>query len=244
MQDWEKEKYLKEEFVRVKIHRGWLPIRKLHKICVTHEAVILGGYVRWMCSTRNNPAPPKDVDIYCPDEDVFKSMREAFAAEELVIKNENDIAIAYNKPEHPHWLFCCPQIQLIKPIREGVIVTNGSMEEILKNFDFTVVRIGIDSHISNGALADPDFIEDEKAMRLRIKNIHCPISSMYRVMKYKEKGYFPSTGLILKLFLDWEERPMETKEKIIAFYKKLEEDDKSVSKEDIEEMERLMRLID
>jgi len=238
----ERDKFKEEKFVTVPVYRGFLPIKQLYYLCEENDAIILGGYVRWMCSPNINPAKPGDVDVYCPEDKIFERMKSTLAKANLGIKNENDIAIAYIRPTHPNPFFTCPTIQLIKPMREGVIVTDGDMEEIIKNFDFTVIRIGLFN--ARDATADPQFIEDELASRLRIKNIHCPISSMYRVMKYRAKGYWPSTGLLLKLFLDWEERPEETKMKILTFYKKLEEDEKSVTAEQIDEMEALMRLID
>jgi hypothetical protein len=111
------------------------------------------------------------------------------------------------------------------------------METILENFDFTVVRIGLSN--PEVALADADFMHDEEKHQLRIKNIHCPISSTYRVMKYRSKGYWPPTLEILKLFFDWDERDEEYKMNIFQFFQK-----EDPTKEEIDEMERLMRVFD
>ena len=128
-------------------------------------------------------------------------------------------------------------MQLIKPMEEGVIITKGDVEIILQNFDFTVVRIGLVNQTC--ALADADFLHDEAKKFLRIKNIHCPISSTYRVMKYNRKGYWPSTGQIVKLFLDWDDRTPEYKSKIIEFLNKTDP-----TADEIDEMEKMMRMID
>ena len=108
-----------------------------------------------------------------------------------------------------------PTLQLIKPVEEGAIVAVGEMEDILNNFDFTVVRCGLIS--STEIMADIDFLKDEQKHILRIKNIHCPISSMLRCMKYSRKGYCIKPMEVLKLFADWDNRNDEYKERLYDF---------------------------
>jgi hypothetical protein len=58
-------------------------------------------------------------------------------------------------------------------------------------------------------------------------------------MKYRSKGYWPPTLEILKLFFDWDERDEEYKMNIFQFFQK-----EDPTKEEIDEMERLMRVFD
>ena len=233
-----KEVYKSQEgWVEIPVVRGFTEIQKLFKMVDAVGAMILGGYVRYMCSPAKKVTPASDVDVYCPSEVVFEALRNNFKSKKFKMKTENDLALSYESFDKDHEFFGCPQVQLIKPMEEGVVVTMGDMEKILDNFDFTVVRIGL--HNTTQALADADFMHDEEKHILRIKNIHCPISSTYRVMKYYRKGYWPTTRQILKLFLDWDERGEEYKMKIIEFFQK-----EDPSEEEIIDMERLMRVFD
>lgn len=128
---------------------------------------------------------------------------------------------------------------MIKPIREGKIVASGEMKEILENFDFTVIRCGFTS--SQEILVDADFLHDEERKILRLKNIHCPISSTLRCMKYAAKGYWLKPFETLKLFLDWDSRSDEYRNKLVDFLEKSKEGE-GLSKEDITELEALMRI--
>ena len=212
-----KERYKSQDgFVKVPVVRGFTEIGKLYNLIMHRKAMILGGYVRYMCSPAKKVVPAADVDVYCEDKETFEGLRQLFKEKQFKMKAENDLALTYEPFDKDHFMFGCPQVQLIKPMEEGVVVTEGGMEKILENFDFTVVRIGLID--SSQALADADFMHDEEKHQLRIKNIHCPISSSYRVMKYRMKGYWPPTFEILRLFLDWDERDEEYKQKIWEFF--------------------------
>ena len=196
------------------IVRGFGDIQKLYEIVTPLGGYIAGGYVRYCASPLPKPKPYSDVDVYCVDENAFNRIREELD-EWLTVKYSNPIMIHYHKPSgksraknhERNPFFSCPSIQLIKPIKRGRLVANGTLEEIIQNFDFSVVRAGIISPTK--ALVDEDFIKDESKGRLVIKNIHCPISSSLRVAKYISKGYKIRHLEVLKLFLDWEERPEE-----------------------------------
>jgi len=238
-----KERYKSQDgFIKVPVYRGFNEIENLwlHLTQQNSNCIMLGGYIRYMCSPHPNPTPASDLDLYCPDKEDFSKMIKYFKKMEMVIKHENDVAISYEVFDFKHPFFPCPEVQLIKPMAEGVIVTQGNLEEIISNFDFSVIRIGLlDPH---EALADADFLHDEADKLLRIKNIHCPVSSLYRVMKYRLKGYWPPSSLIVKILQDWNDREDSYKEEIIEFFKKAEED--KLSQEEIDKVERLLRLTD
>lgn len=185
-----------------------------------YDIYICGGYVRWMCSPRRTPVPPSDIDIYCKTMDVYNQVKSHLMSS-LSTKNSNDISITFFRPINTaDALFGLNEIQLIQPMKKGAIVTEGSLQEILHNFDFTIARIGIDYQLweNKSALADSDFDRDELAKKLIFKNIHCPVSSLFRCTKYCNKGYRLKTSEIIKLFLDWEKRTPEYRKEIVSFF--------------------------
>lgn len=228
------------EFTTVPIVRGFMEISHLYKDVTELGGIICGGYVRYCCSPRPNPVPGSDVDIYCKTDEVYDALKNWFQMIKLESKHENDICITYKRPKEGTYAYA-PPIQLIKPIREGKIVANGTMEEILSNFDFSVIRIGILSPTT--AMADKDFLEDEKKMLLRLNNIHCPISSTMRCMKYAKKGYWIRPYEVLKLFSDWESRSDSYRMKVADFLTKSFKGGKdSLTKKEVEELEALLKI--
>lgn len=233
-----RERYISQEgFVRVPVYRGFTEINKLYLKISPHGAIVLGGYVRYMCSPLLKPVPAMDIDIYSPTQAVFDEVIKELKEIGCEVKKENDLAILYKPFKKNHPLFPCPSLNLVKPMAVGSVVTQGDLETILENFDFTVARIGLLS--PEEALADADFLHDEGRKFLRIKNIHCPVSTLYRVMKYNRKGYWPSTLQTIKILTDWENRSPEYRMKIIAFLQK-----ENPTQEEIDEMEKMMRVFD
>lgn len=240
-----KEKYKsKEGFEEVSILRGHYELGPLWEVLefdsLNTKTFVCGGFARWSCSVANKLEMPGDLDIYCQDENTYKIARQLLESY-TKLHAENDIACSFKKPEgYDNPLFRVPKIQLIKPVVEGAIVATGDLDWILQNFDFTVVRVGIDYERwkREVALADADFLHDEREKILRIKNIHCPISSSYRCIKYAKKGYWIPANQILELFLDWENRDDEYRGKIIEFLHSEEE----LTQEDVDQLERMMRF--
>jgi len=233
-----KETYISQEgWKRVPVYRGFTEISKLYDMVYKRNGIILGGYVRYMCSPCKKLVQAGDIDVYSPNTAVFNHLLERFGKANFEVKNQNDLAITYKPFERDHRMFGCPKVQLVKPMEEGVVVTQGDMETILENFDFTVVRIGLMNR--DEARADADFLHDEEKKFLRIKNIHCPISTLYRIMKYNRKGYWPSSKQVLKVFLDWDGRDEEYKMKIIEFLAK-----EDPTQDEIDELEKMMRVFD
>lgn len=205
-----------------------IPIKRLgdlHKVWnvldeFKEDIYICGGYARWMCSPISIPVLPKDIDIYCKTIDIYnrvKTKLRGFCA----VKHSNDVSTTYFKPNNPNSpLFGLKELQLITPMKKGAVVTEGSLDEILQNFDFTIARIGIDYTLwtTGRASADSDFDRDESGHRLVFKNIHCPVSSLFRCIKYCGRGYKIKTAEIIKLFLDWENRTPEYRKEIVDFF--------------------------
>ena len=230
----------KDGFVKVKVIRGFSEIKNLCYDLGQFKCFICGGYVRYMASPQFTPVPASDVDIYCESEEVAEEVKKFMEKQGLTVRHENNISITYqNITDHDHKWFGTPTVQLVKPMEEGKVVSVGNMEKILENFDFTVIRAGLLSE--NGALVDADFLHDEKAKTLRLKNIHCPISSMLRCMKYSKKGYWLPPTQSLKLLLDWDNRDDGYRTKIVEYLEKANEGE-GLTQEEIDELEKLMRI--
>jgi hypothetical protein len=231
-------------FGLVHIRRGLKPIQPVLDLLADYPAFICGGYARYCASPNTGTRLVKagDVDIYSYDEATFEALYAHFKEVGLEIRHENDMAITWLKPKdrnNPY--YGCPVLQLIKPVDEGAIKAVGDVEHVLENFDFSVIRCGIvwqdDSY---WVLADADFLRDEEKKFLRIKNIHCPISSLLRFMKYARKGYHTKPGQVAKLFADWESRSDAYKMRLLELFDKSEL--REMTPEQIDELEVLMRI--
>lgn len=234
-----------EGWVQIPVRRGIFEITKLLDIRDRCGGRIIGGYARWCCSERQNLHHANDVDIFPivsqPSETsaaIFEAWKLALTAEGLKQKHENEVSITYEKQEEGPFL-ACPVIQLIKPTLEGAIVTEGTVEEVLGNFDFTVVRVALNPDRLT-ATAWASFVADDKKGLLRLLNIHCPVSSLLRVCKYARKGYYCRPAEAMKLFADWDSRTPDYKSKILGLFSKgaLGE----ISKEEIEDLEKLLHV--
>lgn len=223
--------------------RGFSEISLVWKLAQKHRAMICGGYARYCASQLPNPAPAGDCDLFPQSEDGHLALIEELKAIGFEIKHENEISVSFQrleKHDDPRWLVC-PKLQVIKPMTEGAIVTVGKMEDVLNNFDFSIVRAGILDHET--VMVDSQFLEDDKAWRLRLMNIHCPISSTMRCIKYSKKGYWLGVGESVRLFLDWNERGAEYQAKLIDLIGKMKgPNGEEPSKEDVEELEKLMNV--
>lgn len=196
---------------------------------------ICGGYARYCASQRKQPVNGDDVDIFPIDEISYETIRHWLEkTEKFEVRFENDISVTYKLSKNKKWRNT-PKIQLIKPFNNGRVITYGNPKIILANFDFTVVRACIVS--KNTVLVDGQFVEDDTKGILRLKYIHCPISSLMRCMKYAKKGYFIRPSEAIKLFADWDSRDDGYRIKMLDFFKS----DKHTEQE-IQELEVLLRI--
>lgn len=234
-----------EGWVQIPVRRGIFEITRLLDLRDKCGGRVIGGYARWACSERQSPVHAGDVDIFPiaekegDDTDaIFEAWKSALVVEGLKVKHENEVSMTYEKPETGPFM-ACPTIQIIKPTKEGAIVTVGSLEEVLGNFDFTVVRVALNADRVT-ATAWASYIEDDKKGLLRLLNIHCPISSLLRVCKYARKGYYCRPAEAMKLFADWDARSPEYKQKMFGLFEKGNFGD--ISKEEIEQLEKLLHV--
>lgn len=236
-------------FEVVKIQRGLKPVKPVLDLLEGKDAHICGGYARYMASPNKGRRLRKsgDVDIYCADEAVFEVLKTEFM-KYLEIRFENEMAITFLKVKRKaanksNPFYGCPVVQLIKPVEEGAIVAKGSLEHILENFDFTVTRAAVflDNDGKYKVMVDENFMKDEEARFLRILNIHCPISSLIRFMKYARKGYYTRPSQVMKLFVDWDNRPLEYRQRLMVLFDAGAEAGE-LTPEEIDELEKLLRI--
>ena len=225
------------EFTKVKIRRGFKELKPIFKDVVRKGGMFCGGYARYCASPLSKPKKGTDVDIYCKTEKAYKILQEYFKSWQLSVNKESEVALLYYKASGGY-LKNLPPIQLIKPINQGAIVATGNIRTILRNFDFTVIRCAILSE--REALVDTEFEKDETLKYLRIKNIHCPISSTIRFCKYYKKGYHTSMKQIIKLFMDWDGRPSSYRNRIITLT--MTNGGDGPTRQEIEELEKLLRV--
>ncbi len=224
------------KFTKIPILRGFTEIKHFYELIKDTKAIICGGYARYCGSTNKIPVKSKDIDVYCENEEIYNNVKKILVDNKFEQRFENAVSIAYNPPTDNKFI-ACPEINLITPKTEFKIITEGSIESILSNFDFTVTRAAILNE--NEILVDVDFIKHEEMKLLVIKNIHCPISSTLRFCKYSRKGYWTRPFQILKLFLDWDERGDDYKGEIGELLSQFEInkekiDNKTLSDDDIE----------
>lgn len=193
------------DFTSIEIKRLELVESLIRNIC-KEEAFICGGYARVACSPCDSPIVTSDIDIYALKEEYVNVITTRLLEHKYIKVKENDVSFVYSNVFDAS----LHQINVIKPIQTGNLHTFGELPDILKNFDFSVARIGIylkGDEVS--AMADEDFVADELAHRLVIKNIHCPVAEIARISKYMKKGYFCPLSQIIKCFVDWEGRDEE-----------------------------------
>lgn len=236
-------------FKIVKLQRGFNEIEPFFSLCQKAGAVICGGYARYCASPKPTAkvVTAGDVDMFPTNEDASKALLADLLAMGYVIQYENHVSITLKPDEgKQEALECFPTPQIIKPVIEGKIVALGTTEEILENFDFTIVRAAILS--PREVMVDENFEDDEKHGVLRLRNIHCPISSLLRCCKYARKGYFLRPAEALKLFMDWTDRGTDYQNRIIELFvesahgKQSDENPDGMTQQEIDELEALLRI--
>ncbi len=227
--------------------RGFTEIELLFNEVTKRQGIICGGYARYCASPKEKPELAGDVDVFPLVVEAFEGLKQFFLTEKFEIRHENEISLTFKRHKDIKWL-ACPTVQLIKPTVEGKVVTLGTMSLILDNFDFTIVRAGILS--PKEIMVDESSEEHEIKKMLHFKNIHCPISSTFRVIKYVKRGYWITPREVLNLFLEWQGRDDEYRLRIIDLFKKSESfnpdapegQQGGMTEEEINELEKLMRI--
>lgn len=166
--------------------------------------VVCGGYARYMLSPNVNTPKAGDLDLYVYEPGFEKALTTRLLGTNLFVKIfETPRAITFRKRHGADWVGP-DRLQIIKPVQEGRLLTYGTVEAILGNFDFSVARAAVDAN--KVGWVDENFDQDELDMNLRIEKIQCPISSTLRIAKYAGKGYKIISTEVFKLFEEWNRR--------------------------------------
>lgn len=237
----QKPKYVsKDGFETAPLIRGFGEISPWWQEITDLGGVVCGGYARYCASPRltEKVIGASDVDIFPRDEPSFDRLVGYIKDAGLEPKHENPMSLTYKIPKEGKFTLT-PTVQLIKPVQKGRIVSLGDTETILRNFDFTIIRAAIVSPTE--CLVDADFAHDEPLGILRLKNIHCPISSTLRCMKYSRKGYWLRPMEALKLFLDWDNRGEDYRRELVDYLTKANSGE-GLTQEEVDHLEALMRI--
>jgi len=211
-------------FEIVQLHRGFSEIIPLWRILdgiilsTKKDCFICGGYARYCASPKYKVVKASDIDIYSQTKGVYSKLINKLKKKGLEIKFENNMSITYEHPLSGEFHYM-PPINVIKPVKEGKVISQGSKEVVLSNFDFTIIRAAIES--PSEVMVDKDFIHDETHNILRLKNIHHPLSSLLRCFKYTTKGYWVTPTEATKLYEEWDNIQIESKSELLDYVKQI-----------------------
>jgi hypothetical protein len=179
----------------VPVLRGFTEIRRIWDICQENDAYIAGGYVRYMVSERAEVAPAGDVDIYAGKKESMKLL-DAFLALGYTLAGETNNAYTLDNPTEPpdryKSLRFAPRAQIIKPEWVG-----DNLCDTLQQFDFTICMAGLIN--PDIATVHENFITDDLAGKLILHQVHDPVRTILRAMKYRAKGFLMQPSEVVKL---------------------------------------------
>lgn len=202
--------------------RASYPImRRLNPLLPFANTYICGGFARYLCSPHFNVAMPEDVDFFFKRPSAYFLMQDRLieSGYELVFESEtalsfeatNNVKFQYILKPGIDGISIPSKLQLVKPIRDEVIITCGENLEILSYIDFTICKICVSG---NEAIASEHFLQDEQDRKLRIKHVVCPFNTLYRLAKYTQKGYTFSTYEAYNLFDKWDSLSAQVKDNL------------------------------
>ena len=200
--DFQQKAYHAPQFCRSVVLRQDPQITELCQ-AFKNVAWIGGGAARFVCSPQEKQPPAGDVDVFLR-QPTSKARIEAALTELGYHKTiDGRLASTWKNTTAPR------PVQVVHPrIEKHLCTYSENPEDILQRLDFSVCRAILLSPTE--ALVDKDFLQDETDMRLRIKHIVCPLTSVRRIAKYTAKGYSIPMGEIVKLFAEWSERANAT----------------------------------
>lgn len=205
-------------YIVTQMHRGQDIVELIFRLS-GGAGFISGGFARWVLSRKDSPEVPGDIDVFARDDVEYGEIRTRFDQDvNMRRRTESDLECKYEYRMSEGFHKNCYRIQLIKPLRIDRMVSGGDPYEVLDNFDFTIAKAAIypTPRIPGNAsefhvVCHKDFHEHDANSYLVLTHIHCPISSMKRVLKYTTRGFKISSAELLKLFDDYEKRSPEWK---------------------------------
>jgi hypothetical protein len=207
---------------------------------------IAGSCARYYASNLSDEVKYNDIDIFSYSEKDFDEIIFRLEKNKWIRKKESPNAIQFekefrkSKPAKSKSKSKSPLIrevhivEVVKPFKNEWMQTYGKPKDVLEQFDFTVVK----AYFLNEKYiyVDEHFVMDNEKRRLVITHINCPLAVAQRVVKYGRKGYNIGIREMMKLFIEWENRPREYRERLLELLKK------DLTDEEFEELERLLRI--
>jgi hypothetical protein len=164
--------------LEIQVKRGTSKlVDNLVAICQANGGVIAGGYVRYMCSPHQNPAPADDIDIFCQDQNSFSAIRTQLGILPVETAVSTELSLTYS--------INGKKVQVIRP--NSALQSFGSVENIINHFDFTINQAYLIS--GTRAYVAKNFSEHEMRRELVIVSTHNPTGILKRIIKYHQKGY-------------------------------------------------------
>jgi hypothetical protein len=207
------------QFVKVPTN----PLRMTKDVKILFFAInpygfIAGGFARTLAySPMVSQSEAGDVDIFCRNDETdaaysdYEQICLVLDALGAHLDSENPVSRRYSfDPE----MFDLPQINLVKPRRSPYMISYGMPEEVVGRFDFTVCRAALLD--LDHVLVDKDFEEDCDNHVLRIREMSCPVTEVYRVHKYLSKGdeWSIRPREVVKILDTWIERGEDYRKQI------------------------------
>jgi hypothetical protein len=182
-------------YCHIPLLRGFTEIKEIFELAQKHNGFICGGYARRCASPAPVVADAEDVDIY-----TFKTEDMDRLRDELIINGKfaqdrvSQFSITLKKKDQT--VGDIKKIQLVNP----EIFTNNPKKvvDILDSFDFNVCKCAIIS--STEAISHKNFLVDETYKTLTVYGtIKNPVMLFFRIIKYVEKGYRVSPGMVIEM---------------------------------------------
>lgn len=162
---------------------------------IPEGAIVAGGY---MTSLMQDDDQAKDLDIFFTSESAFtgfqkKVERDAYfggyeiePAHQKALAEGKSETLRFVKYVHP----TLPPLQLIK------LAWYESAEHVIDTFDLTVAQVAADRE---GVVVNPLAIFDIARKRIVLHRMNFPASTLRRVIKYADKGYYACPGSLAKI---------------------------------------------
>lgn len=150
---------------------------------------ICGGTMRAYYSDQKETV--KDIDLYFNNQETFDSFIATMKSNDYTPSFESERAITYKSKTEDG-----PDIQAIRYVM-------GTIETVLGEFDFTIVKCGASCE---EVVMHKDFSDDLDSGVLIYCGSKLPLSSLNRAFKYNNRGYFLPAKQMIAIVVDITEK--------------------------------------
>jgi hypothetical protein len=165
-------------------------LKKFLDSCEGMKFIVAGGAVR--DAYCHNGKMPNDIDLFFKEESDFEETLSRFGedkSKKIISKKENDYNISLEIEDEDQVQY---KIQLIN------FVYALTIEELFQEFDFTICQFACDfENLYMGKYA----VKDALSKQLVVNTLTYPVSSLRRILKYKDQGYSMCSGAMKDFIL-------------------------------------------